>query len=275
MPNLGVFHPQVVHFVIALLVLGVALRIAALFIRWTWLNPAAVTLLVLGTLASVAAVRTGDDAHGPVERVPGARTAVVEHEEWGERTRNLFLIVAGIELLALALSENRRRYVRVAAAALGVGGIFLIYETGEHGGDLVYSYAGGVGIRSGDTADVSRLLLAGLYHQAMRDRNEGRGQEAAALFEDMARRFPRDTSIRLLAIESMLRDRQDIAGARQAIDDLRPPEGDTRNARAVALLKVDILAAAGHRDSARAILEPIVEASPLSTRLRSKLDSLR
>ncbi len=275
MPDLGEFHPQVVHFVIALLLVGVAMRVAALFFRWTWLNPAAVTLLVLGTLASVAAVKTGDDAHGPVERVPGARAAVVEHEEWGERTRNLFLLIAGVELLALALSDQRRRYVRMATAALGVGGIFLIYETGEHGGDLVYSYAGGVGIRSGDTADVSRLLLAGLYHQAMLDRREGRGEAAAPLFEEMSRRFPADTAIRLLAIESRLRDRGDVAGARQAIEALQPPESDTRNSRAVALLKVDILAAAGHRDSARALLEPIVQASPNSARLRAKLDSLR
>jgi uncharacterized membrane protein len=275
MPNLGVFHPQVVHFAIALLIVGVLLRVISVFFRHTWVNPAAATLLILGTLAAVVSVRSGDDAHSPVERVPGARPAVVEHEEWGERTRNVFLIVSAIELLALALAPERRRFARMAAAALGLFGVYAVYETGEHGGELVYSYAGGVGIRTGDTADVSRLLLAGLYHQAMLDRREGRGTAAADLFDQMAKRFPDDTSIRLLAIESTLRDRGDVAGARAAIEGLMPPPTETRTSRAVALLKVDILAAAGHRDSARAILEPLVEATPANARLRAKLDSLK
>jgi uncharacterized membrane protein len=275
MPNLGVFHPQVVHFAIALLIVGVLLRVVSVFTRRTWVNPAATTLLILGTLAAVVSVQSGDDAHGPVERVPGSRPMVVEHEEWGERTRNIFLIVSAIELLALALAPERRRFARMATAALGLFGVYAVYETGEHGGELVYSWAGGVGIRTGDTADVSRLLLAGLYHQAMLDRREGRGAEAATLFDVMARRFPNDTSIRLLAIESMLRDRGDVAGARAAIDDLSAQTTEARTSRAVALLKVDILAAAGHRDSARALLKPLVEATPTSARLRAKLDSLK
>ena len=43
-------------------------------------------------LAALAAVRvrtqSGTAAHGPVERIPGVRPAVQEHEEWGERTQN-------------------------------------------------------------------------------------------------------------------------------------------------------------------------------------------
>jgi uncharacterized membrane protein len=275
MPNLGVFHPQVVHFAIALLVVGVLLRVVSVFTRRTWINPAATTLLILGTLAAVVSVRSGDDAHGPVERVPGSRPMVVEHEEWGERTRNIFLIVSAIELLALALAPERRRFARMATAALGLFGVYAVYETGEHGGELVYSFAGGVGIRTGENEDVSRLLLAGLYHQAMLDRREGRGADAAILFDEMARRFPNDTSIRLLSIESTLRDRGDVGGARAAIEGLSSQPTDPRTSRAVALLKVDILAAAGHRDSARALLEPLVEATPTSARLRAKLDSLK
>jgi len=275
MPNLGVFHPQVVHFAIALLIVGVLMRVISVFTKRAWINPAATTLLILGTLAAVVSVKSGDDAHGPVERVPGARPSVIEHEEWGERTRNIFLIVSAVEILALALAPERRRFARMATAALGLYGAYAVYETGEHGGELVYSYAGGVGIRSGDTADVERLLLAGLYHQAMLDRREGRGTDAGILFDEMARRFPDDTAIRLLAIESMLRDRGDVAGARAAIEGLNPPAADARNTRAVELLKVDILAAAGHRDSARAILEPLVEAAPANARLRAKLDSLK
>lgn len=274
MPNLGVFHPQVVHFVIALSLLGVALRVVSLLRKWPWMNPAAAALIVLGTVASVVAVKSGTDAHGPAERVPGARNAVVEHEEWGERARNIFLLVAAVELIALAMAENRRRVLHMASAVIGLGGAFALYEAGEHGGELVYSYAGGVGIRSGDPADVERLLMAGLYHQAMLDRREKRGEAASELFAQMGRLRPADFSVQLLAVESLLRDRNDVASARQAVDALNPP--DDRGKRSQALLKVDILATAGHRDSARALLEPIVAAlTTPNPRLQAKLDSLK
>src|SRR5213078_1774546 len=132
MPNLAFYHPQIVHFVLALLGAGV--------------------LLLAGTLAAVAAVKSGTDAHGPVERIPGARAAVVEHEEWGERTRNVFLVVGALEILALAFATRPwRRWLYVGSALVGLGGAYALYEAGEHGGDLVYTYAGGVGIRSGDS----------------------------------------------------------------------------------------------------------------------------
>ena len=57
----------------------------------------------------------------------------------------------------------------------------MVYETSEHGGELVYSYAGGLGIRTGDEKDIERLLLAGYYNQAMADRKAGRSDSAAQL----------------------------------------------------------------------------------------------
>src|SRR2546426_12629456 len=70
--------------------------------------------------------------------------------------------------------------------ASGVVGLMVavsLYEAAEHGGDLVYGYAGGVGVRSGDPADVARLLVAGLYQQAMLDRRQGK---PADLFNETA-----------------------------------------------------------------------------------------
>lgn len=188
-PDIGVFHPQIVHFVVALLIVGVVFRLISLTGKAPFTGAAALTLILIGTGASVLAVESGDDAHGPAERVPGARDAVVEHEEWGERTRNLFLAVAMLELLALGLSGRRRSAVLVASGVVGLGGMFVLYETAEHGGELVYEYAGGVGVRSGDPNDLSKLLLAGLYHNAVLDRSEGRSADAARLIEEMSRPF--------------------------------------------------------------------------------------
>lgn len=275
MPNLGVFHPQVVHFVIALLIVGVLFRVLALFKPSSWLNPAATALIVLGAVASYAAVQTGDDAHGPVERVPGSRDAVVEHEDWGKRTRNIYLAIAALELVGLALPANRRRFLHYGTAALGAGGLFAVYETGEHGGELVYAYAGGVGIRSGEPEDVNRLLLAGLYNQAMLDRRENRLESAAELFAQLAARYPEDLAVQTLAVESLLHDAKNPAAARQAVDRLRQADADDRSQRAILLLTADILVAQGHRDSARTIVEELVKRAPNSARYKAKLDSLK
>ena len=40
MPNLAVWHPQLVHFVIALGLVGVVLRLLSLLLRSAWLSPA-------------------------------------------------------------------------------------------------------------------------------------------------------------------------------------------------------------------------------------------
>src|SRR2546427_7722854 len=142
-------------------------------------RPPRSTLFPYTTLfRSVLAVQSGTAAHGPVERVPGARAAVMEHEEWGQRTRNIFLIVAALELVALVPRVSRwRKGMLTASGVVGLMGAASLYEAAEHGGDLVYGYAGGVGIRSGDPADVARLLVAGLYQQGMLDRRQGKPAE--------------------------------------------------------------------------------------------------
>src|SRR5262245_13506459 len=147
LPNLAAWHPQVVHFAIALLFIGVLFRLVSLTGRLKFTSPAATTLLLIGACASWLAVRTGTEAHGPVERVPGSREAVTEHEEWGERARNLFLIVAALELIQLALrnNEKRARLVQAGSALVGLVAAGAMFEAAEHGGALVYNYAGGIG----------------------------------------------------------------------------------------------------------------------------------
>ena len=96
---MGALHPQVVHFTIVLAIVGVAFRLISLLGKPAFASPAATTLLLLAAASSVVSVRTGTAAHGPVERAPGARPAVMEHEEWGERTQAMLLIVGAFEIL--------------------------------------------------------------------------------------------------------------------------------------------------------------------------------
>jgi uncharacterized membrane protein len=194
--SLASLHPIIVHFAIALLSAGAILRWLSLTNRVAFASPAASGLLLVGMVAAFLAVKSGLAAHGPVERIPGAQPAVVAHERWGERAHDVFLVVAAAELAALLLA--RRGWARpavIASAVVCVPAVFCLYLAGERGGDLVYSYAGGVGTRSGDPADVGRLLVAAAYNQAQVDRKAGRPADAAAIISVAAARFPSDPGV--------------------------------------------------------------------------------
>lgn len=273
---MGYYHPQFVHFAIALLVTGVAFRAVSLMGRPAFVAPAATTLLVAGTIAAWLAVQSGTAAHGPVERVPGARAAVAEHEEWGIWTRNVFFGVVTLEAIALAFWRSpKRRLVFAASGIVGLIGLVGVYEAGEHGGALVYSYAGGVGIRSGDPADVERLLLAGLYNEAQVERKAGRLNEAAALLTMAADRHPNDPEVQLAAAESLLVDRKDARAAIEKLKSIQPPRENRALRIRHGLLTADALEAAGQREGAAAIVQSLVTEYPDVARLKQRLDSLK
>ena len=272
---MGALHPQVVHFTIVLAIIGVAFRLVSLLGKPAFASPAATTLLLLAALSSVVSVRSGTAAHGPVERAPGARPAVMEHEEWGERTQATLLIVGGIELLGLALRKfSKVRYLHGLAAVAGVAAVFCVYEASEHGGELVYAYAGGVGIRSGDPKDVERLLLAGYYHQALADRAAGRAEQAGALISAAAARFPSDPEVRMLAADSLLKDQKNPQAALDVLAAFQVPADNRFMAFQRANLQADAYEALGQKEAAAAALEPLLKDFP-NPRLQQRIDSLR
>jgi uncharacterized membrane protein len=271
MPDIGSFHPILVHFTISLLVAGVLFRLVSLTGKWKFTSPTAVTLLLAGTLFAAVAVKSGDDAHGPAERIPGVREAVVEHEEWGERTRNLFLLIAAIEIAGLALPRFRKGLL-IGSAAVGLAGLFFVYETGEHGGELVYSYAGGVGTRHGEPADVERLLTAGLYHQAVQDRAAGRADDAARLVGELVRRRPDDPATQLLHIQSLLEDRSNPEAALRALR-LFTPDGPRSRLRS-GLYAADAYRMLDLSDSARAALTALQEEFHDNSTVAERLEAL-
>jgi len=276
LPDIGVFHPQVVHFVIALLITGVVFRLVSLTGKLTFTGPAAAVLLLTGTLAAVVAVQSGTEAHETVERIPGIRQAVNEHEEWGEGTRNLFLGIAALEIVAFVVRRKAwHRYLLIGSAVAGVVGLWFVYQTGKHGGHIVYEYAGGVGTHSGDPADIDHLLLAGLFEKATLDRREGRAADAAVLFDELDRRYGDDPMVRFLAIQSQLVDRHDTTAALTALGQFPVPPDNRLIAYRVGSLRADIFEARDLPDSARAVLQALLERFPDNRRLQDRLSNLK
>lgn len=274
MPSLAALHPQIVHFVVALIVVGVAFRCLSLALRTSWLPVVSAVLIALGTAASIVAVRSGQDAHGPVEQVPGARSAVLAHEVWGERARNVFVVLLVFEAVAAAMALRQRPRARTASTAAALVGLVaagLVVRVGALGGDLVYGYAGGVGVRSGNPADVNRLLIAAAHHQAALDRQSGKLAEAGALTDLVASRFPDHLELQLAQVESLIIDRKNPRAALARLDQMSVPTDDPRMRVRAGLLRASALAAAGEASAGRQVLETLKTEFPTNGEIQRRL----
>ena len=272
MPDLGFYHPIVIHFAIGLLAGGVLLRGLSLTRRGAFAGPAAMTLILLATAATLIAAQSGEDAHEAVEAAPGIAAVVRAHQQWGERTRNVTLLVGGLELLTLALRGRPVvRTMSFVSAGFGLLAFLCILQTGKLGGELVYAHAGGVGIRSGDPEDVARLFLAGLFRQAELDEKADRAGDAARLLELAAQRFPSDPAVQLRAAEALFEDRNDPAGALAILERVGPTSDEARLRFRRGWLTADALDALGRQPEARAVLERLRAEFPENTRLRGRL----
>ena len=277
----GQLHPVVVHFAIALLVAGVLFRVASLggtsFLggRLAFAGPAACILLLAGTAAVYVAVQSGHAASDEAEAIPGVEPVVHEHEDWAEWTYRLFVVVSMLEVAGVVLARwGKATPALLASGALGLGGLYLVYETGEHGGEVVYSYAGGVGTRSRDPRDVNHLFLAGLYGQAMQDRGAGKPADAARLIELLAARFPGDLEVQLLLAESQLEDHKDPAAATATLSRLQVPKDEPRLRLRHGILLSDALVSSGHPDAAKATLHNLKSDFGDSGQLKERLRRL-
>jgi uncharacterized membrane protein len=276
MPDIGYYHPQIVHFVIAGLLIGIGFRWLAITGKFPWADRPATLLLVFGAIAATFAVLSGTDAHELAERIPGVGDAVRAHEDAGHDVRNLFLGIALLECVALVPALAKwRKWLVIASGVLCLWGAYQVYDVGRLGGVLVYSYAGGVGMRTGDSADVNATVRSALYDRALLDREQKNPDAASREFMELAVRFPNDPQVQLAAVGSMIQDKKDPATA-LAVLRVMPVPADTsrlwgryQNARA------DAFEALGQKDSARAVVTLMLTKFPDSQRLKARMQKLQ
>ena len=147
-------HPALVHFPIVLILLGTVVAVAAVMIRRWHLPWLAAVLLGMGALGAVAATWSGEeDAEGDKGRSAQAGQVLEEHEEWGERARNLALLAAAAAVTAAMLRRFPKASTGVAVltALAAVGASFCVAEAGHYGGKLVYEHGIGVNLDSAKT----------------------------------------------------------------------------------------------------------------------------
>ena len=149
-------HPLVVHFPIALLVVAALVDAVALGVRHRapWVRASAVGLYALGALGTVAAFFTGRDASESVDPPTASLTTLNAHADgalWLVWFASLYALV---RVVALGFDgwgrEPGRLTVHAPLAALGLVGLFLVAQTAERGGELVYRHGVAVAAASND-----------------------------------------------------------------------------------------------------------------------------
>jgi uncharacterized membrane protein len=136
-------HPIIVHFPIALLIVGFLFDIAGLFIQKEFFSKTGFYLLILGTVGVITAFLTGNLAGGGITEQGMLKDALETHEDAAELTIWLVSITAVFRIL-LVLLKKYGGLLKATALVLFFASVLAIGRTGYYGGELVYKHAAGV-----------------------------------------------------------------------------------------------------------------------------------
>lgn len=142
-PNI---HPLVVHFPIALILLAVVMNFFSLFISERWWDELKTTIIYgLGSITALVAYYTGSLAADSVFMPSEAQTVLNSHANWAWWTVWFMGAYILLRILLHYLGLMDRKDIRVIAFLAVLPGVFFLYETGDHGAEMVFGYGVGTG----------------------------------------------------------------------------------------------------------------------------------
>lgn len=136
-------HPMIVHFPIALLIVGLLADIIGLLLKKEFFSKAGFYLLILGTLGVIAAFITGNLAGEGVTEAGSLKQALENHEDAAELSIWLISAAAVVRII-FAVMKKYTGILKWIAFALFLIGVLSIARTGYYGGELVFKHAAGV-----------------------------------------------------------------------------------------------------------------------------------
>lgn len=137
-------HPLIVHFPIALLTVAAGFTVFELFYAKKWIANTISVLYVLGTLGALVSYISGRSAADSIGLNLKAEASISTHSDWAFYTLVYFGVFTLIYFaLKFVLSKNTTT-IRILLAVLAVIGFFLLAQTAEYGGSLVFKYGLGV-----------------------------------------------------------------------------------------------------------------------------------
>ncbi|MBE0642545.1 MAG: hypothetical protein IH600_00520 [Bacteroidetes bacterium] len=136
-------HPMIVHFPIALVMVGLLFEVIGIATGKDAYSKGGLLLLLLGTAGAVAAYFSGDLAGDGVTEA-GALGAALETHEAAAILALWLLVATTVVRTGLVIFKRYSGWVRMLPLALYLVATAAVVRTGYYGGDLVYKHAAGV-----------------------------------------------------------------------------------------------------------------------------------
>ncbi len=136
-------HPMIIHFPIALLIVGFLFDLVGVFVKKEFFSRTGFYLLILGTLGVVAAYITGNIAGEGIAEAGTLKQAIETHEDAATLTLWL-MIIASVVRLGLVVLKKYEGAFKWVSLIIFLAGVLSIARTGFYGGELVFKHAAGI-----------------------------------------------------------------------------------------------------------------------------------
>jgi len=137
--NTAHLHPMIVHFPIALITVGFIAEVVSLFFKSEkCLSKTGLYLMVLGTIAAIAAWSTGQLFTN--EPTQGEIVKVFERHETGALITMILMIICSAFRLWLVIKKKEETQLKWVAFGFYLLGFAAVTFTGFMGGTMVYDF---------------------------------------------------------------------------------------------------------------------------------------
>lgn len=135
-------HPLIIHFPIALLIVGVVCDVIGILGQRVFFQKMGYTLFALGAIASIPAALTGDQAAHVAQHIPNITADLDWHDTLGTATALSAVIITLIRT-HLTFKKQFVGPVQYAYLILAIVTAILVSASGYTGGRLVYDHGAG------------------------------------------------------------------------------------------------------------------------------------
>ena len=146
--DLTYLHPMVVHFPIALILVGFLAEVVGIIAKKDFFNKMAFYLLALGSLAIIVTYISGEAAGGGIEESGTLKDAIEKHQD-AARIAMILTLVTFIFRSILLYTKKYTGYLKIIAAVIFLISTLAIARAASFGGDLVYKHGAGVEVSTG------------------------------------------------------------------------------------------------------------------------------
>lgn len=142
-PNI---HPLLVHFPIGIIILAALMNLISLFIPEEWWDEKKNTIVyVIGSVSAIGVYYSGKSAADSIFLPTDAQAVLNNHADWALWLVWFFIVYAVLRIGLHYFKLFEKEIIKYVTFLAVLPGIFLLYETGEHGAEMVFGYGAGTG----------------------------------------------------------------------------------------------------------------------------------